>query len=148
MEHGEITFALCISTAQGALKGRGDLRSQVCLRYCGIHEPICMARGPIKSFITICGCMRNGHGWFRKYDFLLNNDQGSEVSTAHKQSSTLSQMLFPLVDLRYAYPFFPAPNSLELRKQDWLLVQHEQHTKKPVHPQDTWISNPICSFIL
>lgn len=78
------------------------------------------------------------------------NDLGSEVNSANKQCSTLSSMLFPLVDMRSAYPFYPAPNSLELRKHDWLLVQPEQHvTQKPAYPQGTCISsNPICSFVL
>lgn len=148
MEHRGPTFALLICTAWGALKARGDFRSQMCLHYCGINvKPY--ARGPIKSFITICDRMQNGHSWFRKHDFFLNNDQESQINSAHKQCSTLQPMLFPLVDLRSAYPFSLAPNSLELSKQDWLLVQPEQHvTQKPAHPQDTCISsNPICSFV-
>lgn len=79
----------------------------------------------------------------------INNDQESEVNSAHKQCSILSLMLLPLGDLRSAYPFSPAPYSLDLRKHDWLLVQPEQHvTQKPARPQDTCISsNPICSFV-
>lgn len=53
-----------------------------------------------------------------------------------KQCSTLSPVLFPLIDLRPAYPLAPSPNGLELRKQNSLLVQPAQVTQKPcyTHP--------------
>ncbi len=57
---------------------------------------------------------------------------------------------FPLLIWDLLIPSLLHPNSLELRKHDWLLVQPEQHVaQKPAHPQDTCISsNPICSFVL
>lgn len=60
-----------------------------------------------------------------------------------KQCSTLSPVLFPLVDLRPAYPLAPSPNGLELRKQNSLLVQPAQVTQKPcyTHPPTCISSN-------
>lgn len=81
--------------------------------------------------------------------FFPNNDQESDVSSGHKQCSTLSLKLLRLGDLGSANPSSPAPNNPELRKPDWLLVQPEQHvTQKPANQQDTCISSdPICSFV-
>lgn len=155
MEHRGLTFALCISTSRGELKGRGDLRSHVCLHYCNINIKLHACNKDQLSHSLQWWWWkwwnsRIGRANSERMFSVLNNNQQSEVNSVHKQCSTLSPVLVPLVDLRPAYPVSPAPNGLDLRNHDWLLVQPEQHvTQKATHPQGTCISsNPICSFVL
>lgn len=125
MEHERLTFALQIFTAA---RGQGWFQKSDVFALLLINiKPNARSEVQLGPFITICDCMPNAHSWFRECDFLLNNDRDSQISPARKQCSTLFSTLSPLVDLRSAYPLSVAPNSLELSKQDWLLVRPEQH---------------------
>lgn len=117
------------------------------LHYCGNIKPYAWQEVQLNPSLQYVTAFAGTADW-ESVTFFPDNNKESEVNSAHKQCSTLSLTLLPLGDLRSAYPFSPAPNSLELWKHDWLLVQPEHVTEKPAHPQDTCISsNPICSFV-